>query len=167
MWPTGKPITLLHTVVVSCLIKVSTRSDYAIRVVIELVDIGPRTLAPLQQLASRTATPPKYLGVVLRALETRGIVHSVRGKQGGYRLGRSADQISLGEVIRLMDGPLAPLACASRTAYAPCPTTRCKAEGDCILHEVWLEVRDAISAVVDNITFADLAARRRISAVGN
>ncbi len=140
--------------------KLSTRSDYAVRVVLELAEAGPGAVLSAGALGERAGVPPKYLLDLLRSLRTKGIVRSQRGPNGGFSLGRPASQISVGEVIRLEDGPLAPIACASRTAHVPCPTSRCESEEMCVLRDLWVEVRDAIADIVDNTSFAELRDRR-------
>lgn len=142
--------------------KLSTRGDYGVRVVLELAEAGPNTVLSANELAARTSLPKNYLANLLRDLQTRGVVRSVRGSNGGFTLGRAADSITVGEVVRIMEGPLAPIACASLTAHQPCPTSRCQEEAECVLRDMWLDVRNAISEVVDNTTFADLATRRRV-----
>lgn len=139
----------------------SSRGDYAVRVVLELAAAGPGVVIPARILGERAGVPPKYLVLLLRDLQPKGIVRSSRGLNGGYTLGRDAAEITVGEVVRLMDGPLAPIACASRTAHVPCPTSRCQVEADCILRDMWVEVRDAIAGILDTRTFADLLERRR------
>lgn len=139
--------------------KLSTRGDYGVRVVLELARAGRGAQLSAGELADRCKVPQKYLGHLLLDLKAHGVVRSTRGAQGGFSLGRPADQITVGEVVRVMDGPLAPIQCASRTAFVPCPQERCLSEDTCVLRALWLEVRDAISAIVDTVTFADLAAR--------
>lgn len=139
--------------------KLSTRGDYGVRVVLELARAGRGAQLPAAELADRCKVPQKYLGHLLLDLKAHGIVKSMRGPQGGFSLGRPASEITVGEVVRVMDGPLAPIQCASRTAFARCPQDRCQSEETCVLRGLWLEVRDAISAIVDTVSFADLAAR--------
>lgn len=143
--------------------KLSSRGDYAVRALLELTGLpGEQTLA-LPDLADRTGIPRRYLEQLLGTLSTAGLVTARRGAGGGYRLKRRPEEITIGEVIRVMDGPLAPTACASRSQHAPCPTYRCPDEATCALRDMWVEVRDAIASIVDHTTFADLAARRRIA----
>ncbi len=143
--------------------KLSSRGDYAVRALVELAAAGDGRSLTVAELAERTAIAPKYLEALMRQLGTAGIVRGRRGPSGGYHLERPAEEIFVGEVIRVMDGPLAPTLCASRTQHAPCPAYRCADEETCTLREMWVEVRDAISAVVDRTTFATLAERTRIN----
>jgi len=141
--------------------KLSTRGDYATRVLLELsIAEGPRALS-VHDLAMRTRISPKYLEQIMMRLRAARIVRSQRGVNGGYELAKGARELTVGEVVRAMDGPLAPSPCASRSAHVPCPTYRCPAEADCVLRGLWLDVRDAIAEVLDRTTFADLAERQR------
>ncbi len=145
--------------------KLSTRGDYATRVIMELSAAeGPRALS-VHDLADRTGISPKYLEQIMSRLRGAHLVRSRRGVHGGYELARQADALTVGEVIRLMDGPLAPSPCASQSAHVPCPQYRCPTEAECVLRGLWLDVRDAISGVLDSTTFADLAKRQRLAQV--
>jgi Rrf2 family protein len=142
-------------------VKLSTRGDYGVRVVLELARAGDGATLSAADLAARCSVPANYLAHLLADLKTRDIVRSVRGAHGGFSLGRAAGQITVGDVVRVMDGPLAPIPCASTLAHIPCPANRCPDENACTLRGLWLEVRNAIADVVDRVTFADLAARER------
>ncbi|MFA7249843.1 MAG: Rrf2 family transcriptional regulator [Dehalococcoidia bacterium] len=141
--------------------KLSTRGDYAIRALLELATEVDLPWVPLAELAERTGISPKYLEQILMRLRTARVVKAKRGARGGYAFARPIGDVTIGEVVRVMDGPLAPSLCASRTAHQPCPVYRCPSEDDCVLHGLWVDVRDAISQVVDGTTFGDLVERRR------
>jgi Rrf2 family cysteine metabolism transcriptional repressor len=141
--------------------KLSKRGDYTTRAIMELSILEGSKAVSVAELAVRTAIPAKYLEQLMGHLRSAGIVRSERGVHGGYAMVRDPESLTVGEVIRLMDGPLAPSLCASRSAHVPCPAYRCPTEEACVLRELWLEVRDAIAAVVDNTTFAQLAERQR------
>ena len=126
------------------------------------VSEGPRALSA-HDLSLRTGISQKYLEQIMMRLRSARLVSAHRGVQGGYELARRPEEISVGEVIRLMDGPLAPSPCASQSAHVPCPVYRCPSEQSCVLRALWLDVRDAISEVLDGTTFADLAQRQRES----
>jgi Rrf2 family transcriptional regulator, cysteine metabolism repressor len=141
--------------------KLSSRGDYATRVLMELaVSEGPRALSA-HDLSLRTGISQKYLEQIMMRLRSARLVSARRGVQGGYELARRPEDISVGEVIRLMDGPLAPSPCASQSAHVPCPAYRCPSEQACVLRGLWSDVRDAISEVLDGTTFADLVQRQR------
>jgi len=141
--------------------RLTTRGEYATMIVLELARCEGQGAVSAGRLAARTATPVKYLEQILLRLRAAGVVKAEKGVRGGYMLGRPSSELTVAQVIRLMDGPLAPKLCASRTAYMPCPSGRCVSEQACVLRVLWLEVRDAISGVLDNTTFAELAERER------
>jgi Rrf2 family transcriptional regulator, cysteine metabolism repressor len=124
------------------------------------VSEGPRALSA-HDLSLRTGISQKYLEQIMMRLRSGRLVSARRGVQGGYELARRPEDISVGEVIRLMDGPLAPSPCASQSAHVPCPVYRCPSEQSCVLRGLWSDVRDAISDVLDGTTFADLVQRQR------
>jgi Rrf2 family transcriptional regulator, cysteine metabolism repressor len=141
-------------------VKLSSRGDYAVRVILELGRLRSEHAVSVTELAERTGIPATYLEQLMLRLRTASVVRSVRGAHGGFLLAREPASITVGEVVRLMDGPLAPTPCASKTAHLPCPSYRCPSEDECVLRDLWIEVRDAISAVVDGTTFGDLLARQ-------
>lgn len=137
--------------------KVSKRCEYALRALINLgiaAEVG-RSLVQIAELAEIERMPVKFLEQIMKDLKAQGYVASERGKFGGYRLGRPAAKIPIGEVVRLIDGPLAPIGCVSQTAYAKCS---CPDEAHCGLRMIMLDVRNAISAIVDRYSVADLVA---------
>jgi Rrf2 family protein len=146
--------------------KLSTRGDYATRVLLELsMNEGPAALS-VHTLASRTGISEKYLEQIMQPLRSAHVVRSRRGAHGGYELARNAEELTIGEIVRLMDGPLAPSPCASQSAHVSCPSYRCPTESSCVLRGLWIDVRDAISGVLDRTTFADLAEQQK-SVVAN
>ena len=141
--------------------KLSTKGDFATRVMLELAaHEGPRAMS-VHELSGRTGISAKYMEQIMMRLRAGNFVRSTRGAQGGYELAKPAADLTVGEVIRLMDGPLAPSPCASQSAHVPCPAYRCPTEASCVLRGLWLDVRDAISEVLDSTTFAELVRRQR------
>jgi len=135
--------------------KLSKRGEYALRSMINLgiaAKVG-RKLVRVTELAAAEDLPIKFLEQVIQQLREAGYVQSVRGKHGGYRLAKPADQIAIGSVVRLIDGPLAPIGCVSQTAYEPC---NCPDEAHCGLRMLMLDVRNAIAAILDRYTLADV-----------
>ena len=132
---------------------VSRRTDYATRAVLALTLEGGGPLK-LDELARRTAVPQSVLEQVMPAMRTAGIVRSERGPSGGYRLNKKPEEITLERIVRLFQGQLAPIGCATRHNPEPCPMTI-----GCTLREVWEEIRDATIELLGRATFADLAAR--------
>src|SRR5450759_3252748 len=102
--------------------KLSKKGEYALRTLINLgiaTEVG-RNLIQVSELADSEQLPVKFLEQIMQALKEAGWVESVRGKFGGYRLKNPASQIKIGDVVRLIDGPLAPIGCVSQTAYEKC-----------------------------------------------
>jgi Rrf2 family protein len=136
--------------------RLSKKGEYAVRA---LVEIGiesrrqPQRLIQISTVAERTNIPEKFLEQILLTLRNGGVLKSKRGVEGGYALGKPADEITLGEVIRLLDGPLAPISCVSRTAYEPCS---CPDEESCGLHIAMKQVRDALASLLDTYTLSRL-----------
>lgn len=106
------------------------------------------------EIARKAQIPEPFLNQILHTLKNAGILRSRRGARGGYVLNREPSQIVLGDVARLMDGPLAPIPCASVTAYEPCPS--CPEPESCNLRILMRSVRDAIANILDGTTLADL-----------
>ena len=132
---------------------ISRRTDYATRAVLALTlaEGGPMKL---EELARRTATPRSVLEQLMPTLRIAGIVRSERGPSGGYRLNSPPEEITLERGVRLFQGQLAPIGCATRKNPEPCPMTV-----GCTLRQVWEEIRDETIALLARRTFADLARR--------
>jgi Rrf2 family protein len=135
--------------------KLSKKGEYALR---SLINLGiavemKRKLVQVSELAESEQLPVKFLEQILHVLKDAGIVESQRGKFGGYRLARPARKIFIGEVVRLIDGPLAPIGCVSQTAYEPCT---CPDEAHCGLRMLMVDVRNAIAGILDRYTLADV-----------
>lgn len=114
-----------------------------------------RQTLTIQEIAERARAPRKFLEAILLDLRRHGFVDSVRGKAGGYALARPAGEIALSDLIRAIDGPLAPIPCASLTAYRPCAD--CAEPETCAIRLVMRRVRDATATILDGTTVADLA----------
>ncbi len=133
----------------------SKRGEYALRA---LIDIGiakeqGRNLLPIRELAERERIPVKFLEQILLQLKEAGFLESKRGKKGGYLLRKAPRSIRIGDVVRLIDGPLAPIPCVSKTAYAPCS---CPDEDHCGLRMLMLDVRNSIAEHLDRHTLEDV-----------
>jgi Rrf2 family protein len=113
----------------------------------------------ISTLAQRESIPEKFLEFILLQLRNHGLVRSKKGRGGGYSLLRAPDAITYGEVIRVLDGPLAPVPCASASAYVQC--TDCGDEDVCGVRLVMKQVRDATAGILDHITLADVVGQTR------
>lgn len=109
------------------------------------------------EIAAQNQIPRKFLDAILLELKNAGILTSKKGKGGGYHLARPSDKITVGQIIRILDGPLAPIACASRTAYRKCAD--CPDEDACAVRNLMLDVRDAIGLILDRTSIASLCTR--------
>jgi Rrf2 family protein len=135
--------------------KISKRGEYALRA---LIDLGIASelgwpMLQISELASKEKLPIKFLEQIFMHLKSAGYVASRRGKFGGYSLARPMNRIKFGEVIRLIEGPLAPIRCVSQTSYARCS---CPDEIHCGLRMLMFDVRNAISTILDRYTLADI-----------
>ncbi len=130
------------------------KAKYALRALAVLAVVkGPGPL-PIHEVAERAHAPHKFLEAILLELRRHGVLESTRGKSGGYALARAPEAISLGHVIRILDGPLAPIPCASLTAYRPCQD--CVEPERCAIRRLMRRVRDATAEILDSATVADL-----------
>lgn len=135
--------------------KLSTKSIYALRVLPHLVKAYNKQPLSAHELSEKEDISLKYLEQVLNTLRKNGVIVSMRGKNGGYALRKPPEQISLGDIIRSIDGPLAPISCASRTA--PYRQDDCPYPYDsCWLRRLMLRVRDNISDVLDSENLAQM-----------
>ena len=132
----------------------SRKAKYGLKALLALARAHPGPPLLISTIAQRESIPQKFLELILLQLRNRGIVHSKKGKGGGYSLLRSPEEITYGEVIRILDGPLAPVPCASVTAYVKC--SDCEDERTCGVRSVMKRVRDATAAILDRTTLADV-----------
>lgn len=133
----------------------SNKAKYGLKALIHLAKAEGQCLAG--DIAEANNIPRKFLDAILVELRNAGILNSRKGKGGGYHLARPAEKITVGQIIRILDGPLAPIACASRTAYQPCDD--CGDLAACAVRLTMLEVRDAMAAVLDRMSLAEMAKR--------
>lgn len=134
----------------------TAKGKYALKALAHLATLRPGEVIPGVDIAKANNIPKKFLDAILGDLRTAGLVSSRKGPGGGYKLARGPSEIKLGHVIRTIDGPLAPLACASRTAYQPCQD--CKSVKSCTVRLMMRRVRDAMSEVLDRVTISDMVA---------
>jgi Rrf2 family protein len=132
----------------------SRKTKYGLKALLALAQEEGRGPVLVSDLASRDALPKKFLEAILLELKRHGVVHSKKGKGGGYFLGRKPADITFGEVIRVLDGPLAAVPCVSETAYMKC--TDCVDENTCGVRAAMKEVRDATARILDHTTLADV-----------
>jgi Rrf2 family protein len=140
--------------------RLSKRGEYGIRAMIKLADnASPDKSYPMMQIkeiSERENIPAKYLEQILLALKNAGLLQSKMGFGGGYYLARPASEINLGQIVRVLDGPLAPVRCVSQMAYEPCD---CPDEATCGLRMVMGDVRNAIANILDNTSLENVSRR--------
>jgi Rrf2 family protein len=136
---------------------ISKRTQYGLKAMLALGRRYRQQPVLIATLAKEESIPLKFLEVILLDLKGHGLLESKKGKGGGYLLSRPPSTITLGSVIRMIEGPLAPLPCASETAFIACP--ECKDIEGCGIRIIMRQVRDAMVSVLDNTTLADLLRR--------
>jgi len=132
------------------------KGKYGLKAMAHLARFPPGLPVPVLEIASKQQIPKKFLDAILSELRNAGLVNSKMGKGGGYMLARAASQISVGEIIRVIDGPLAPLPCASKTRYQRCDD--CLDETKCAVRLVMLDAQRALSQVLDGCTLTQMRA---------
>lgn len=130
------------------------KGKYGLKAMVHLAQFSPGRPVPVLEIASTQQIPKKFLDAILSELRNAGFVNSKMGKGGGYMLARMASQISVGDIIRVIDGPLAPLPCASKTRYQRCDD--CLDETKCAVRLVMLDAQRALSQVLDGCTLAQM-----------
>ena len=130
------------------------KGKYGLKALVHLAGLPGGQLAFVTDIATANNVPKKFLDSILGDLRKAGFVRSKTGKEGGYMLARPAEEIRVGHVIRVLDGPLAPIACASRTAYQRCDD--CPNERKCAVRLMMLEVRNAMATILDHRTLAEM-----------
>lgn len=139
--------------------RLSKKSEYALRALIDLTHHYAGGPVRREEIARRQNIPVVFLEQILLTLKAAGLVESRRGASGGYYLIKPPRAITLGRVIRLLDGPLAPIGCVSRTAYEKCRDCPYSKQPRCPIRGVMLDVRNAVSKILDNFTVEKFSRR--------
>lgn len=130
--------------------KISTKGRYGIQLMIDLAIHYNQSLVPLKDIAARQGISEKYLEQIVTPLNKAGFVRSVRGSQGGYMLASEPSNTTIGMLLRVLEGPLYPVACAATD------NPNCDRASTCVTTGIWRKMKEAVENVVDNITLADL-----------
>ncbi len=130
------------------------KAKYGLKALVYLAGLDPGQTALVADIANANQIPKKFLDAILGELRNAGFVHSKKGKGGGYTLARTPAEIGVGNVIRALDGPLAPIQCASKTVYRRCDD--CVDELHCAVRMVMLQAREAIASVLDKTTLGQM-----------
>ena len=134
--------------------KITYKGDYSLKAILDLAMHYNKRVLPIQELAKKGDIPNKFLEQILLTLKKGGFVGSKRGVGGGYFLARPPESITVGEVVRFIEGPIEPIACAGKKKYE-----KCKDFPYCVFKDIWSQVYTATSLVVDTVTFAELLRR--------
>ncbi len=137
---------------------ISSKTKYGLQALILLAKEYNKKPLLITEISEKELIPKKFLEAILLELKNKGYLASKKGRGGGYRLIKSPKQIKIGDIIRILNGPLAPTSCSSKTAYAPC--AECKDVKTCKIRMLMLDVREAIAQVLDSETLEDLVNRK-------
>ncbi|MCB0514324.1 MAG: Rrf2 family transcriptional regulator [Bacteroidetes bacterium] len=132
----------------------SKKTKYAINALVHLAKEPPKQPVLISDISEKQHIPKKFLEAILLELKKHGILKSKKGKGGGYSLSKPPSEIEMGQIIRILSGPLAPVACVSQTAYRKCD--ECRDENCCGIRIVMKEVRDAIANILDKTSLEDV-----------
>jgi Rrf2 family protein len=141
--------------------RLSKRGEYGLRAMITLAETfhmdGSPAMMQIKEISQREKISPKFLEQILLTLKNAGLLHSKMGVGGGYYLAKPANEITLGQIFRVLDGPVAPIKCVSQMAYESCG---CPDEQTCGLRLVMGDVRNAVAGILDNTSLADITKRQ-------
>mgnify|MGYP000188557695 CR=1 FL=1 len=141
--------------------RLSKRGEYGLRAMIALADPAEKSTSPqmmqIKEIAQREQISPKFLEQILLTLKNAGLLHSKMGVGGGYYLAKPANEVTLGQIFRVLDGPVAPVKCVSQMAYESCG---CPDEETCGLRLAMGDVRNAIADILDTTSLADVTKRQ-------
>jgi Rrf2 family iron-sulfur cluster assembly transcriptional regulator len=140
--------------------KISTKGRYALRVMIDLAEHNTGDYIPLMDIARRQEISEKYLEAIIGVLSKHQFVHALRGKGGGYRLARQPEEYTVGSILKLVEGPFAPVACLEAEPNA------CPRAGACKTLRMWTDLYRMVDSYFEGITLADLAAQSREAGPG-
>lgn len=135
----------------------SRKAKYGLKAMIHLAQRAGEGPVLIEQVAAAEGISRKFLELILLELKKKGLLHSRKGRGGGYQLGREPGAIFMGDIVRILDGPLAPVQCVSVTAYRRCD--ECADERTCGIRLVMKEVRDSIAHILDTESLADVLKR--------
>lgn len=133
--------------------KISTRGRYGLRALIDLAAYADKKCISIKSIAERQGLSENYLEQLIAPLKKAGYVESVRGSQGGYQLKISADKMSVGNILRVLEGPLYPVDCLADGEGSSCGTGSCES---CVTKDIWAKMYDSINEVLESVTLNDL-----------
>ena len=136
--------------------KLSTKGRYGVRAMFDLAMHEGEGAIALKSIAQREGISEKYLEHLFASLKKAGLISSVRGAQGGYRLARSPEDITLGDIIRVLEGPVAPTDCVVDEGRG-----QCSRSSECVMRSIWGRIRDEVNAILDDITLQQIVEEQR------
>ena len=137
--------------------KISYKGDYALKAILDLsYKFKEKRAVSISEISKRQNNPAQYLEQIMLVLKSAGMISSKRGVGGGFFLRKAPENIVIGDVVRMVEGPLEPIACGRKRH-----DNSCGEEDTCVFRETWVNVTEAISEIVDNVTFADIMRRDR------
>ncbi len=139
---------------------ISSKTKYGLHALMNLSEKYNQGPVLIADLAREEQIPKKFLELILLDLKKHGILASKKGKGGGYHLARNPSEVTIGQIIRILDGPLAPVPCVSKTAYEPCK--ECKDEHHCGIRLIMKDVREAIAKILDNTNLEEMVSKTKI-----
>ncbi len=143
----------------------SAKAKYGLKAMLHLAEREGQGGVQGADIAATQTIPKKFLDAILLELKNQGLLYSKKGKGGGYTLARPAARITAGQIIRILDGPLAPIPCVSVSSYRPC--TDCGDEAACQIRRVMQKVRDATAEILDNTTLKEMMGERKAPLIMN
>jgi Rrf2 family protein len=146
-------------------IVLTKKGKYGLKAMVHLAGLEPGAIAQVVEIAKTNSISKKFLDHILTELRNAGFVYSKKGRGGGYALAHPANELRVGAIIRVLDGPLAPIACASVTAFRPC--VDCNDLRACAVRLVMIEARNAVADLLDNRTLAELRAQTNLRELAN
>jgi Rrf2 family protein len=141
----------------------TNKGKYGLKAMVHLAGLPSGEVAQVGEVAESNGIPKKFLDQIFAELRKAGLVYSKKGKTGGYALAKPAGSITVGQVVRVLDGPLAPIPCSSVTAYRACDD--CGDERSCAVRLIMVEARNALAAVLDSHSLAEIRAQAEAAAL--
>ncbi|MGA2091753.1 MAG: Rrf2 family transcriptional regulator [Endomicrobiales bacterium] len=136
--------------------KISFKGDYALKIILDLALTYNQGLTQIKEISRRQDIPEKFLEQIVTFLKSARYIKTTRGPKGGIGLTKHPSQITVGEIVRVVEGPTSPIACVSCSGYL-----RCGFEEKCVFKTMWAEVRNSVNDIVDKTTFQHMADRHR------
>lgn len=134
--------------------KISTKGRYALWLMLDLAEHADEGCISIKTISKRKGISEKYLEQIIKSLSEANLVESKRGKQGGYLLSRTPEEYTVGEILRVTEGSLAPVSCLENENL-------CENCGDCVTMDIWQQILEAVNDVVDHITLASLVEKQK------